>query len=192
MTTQRRKAKLHSLQKREAKRYEEGKRKKLFDFWSLIVFVATMLLLIWAIEIYRITFIDWRVLAIPAIIGGFFGILLSWRKLAAFGYPVWSIFMIGIGIGSSIPYFIFLYGNQKFAETIQTTEVFDIERMGRFASGRGSCGQPYTTINFYGLTKDIVFTCNDIDKINNYSKVRITCSKGFFGYDIIRRKSLEY
>lgn len=155
-----------------------------------MIFVAAMLLIVWAIEIYRTTFIDWRVLGVPIIIGSFFGIVLSWRKLANFGYPVWAMLMIGIGTGSSIPYFIFLYSNQSFAETTQTTEVFDIERTGMFASGRRGCGKPYAVINFYGLTKDIVFACSDIDRINDYSKVRITYSKGLWGYNIVRRKSL--
>ena len=55
MTTQRRKSKLQSLQKWQARRDEEGKGKRRFDFWSMIFFIAALLLLVWAIEIYRTT-----------------------------------------------------------------------------------------------------------------------------------------
>jgi hypothetical protein len=191
MTTQRRKVKLQTLQKWQAKRDEEGSRKRRFDFWSMIVFVVALLLLVWAIEIYRSTFIDWRNLVVPTAIGAFLGIVLSWRQLANFHYPVWAILMIGIVTGSSLPYFTILYVNERFSETNETEEVFNIEKTGRLPSGRSGCGRPYAVIHFYGLNKDVLFNCDDVVRMNDYSKVRITYSNGLLGYKIIRRKVLE-
>jgi hypothetical protein len=157
----------------------------------MIVFVLSLLLIIWAIEIYRRTLIDWRNLVVPTVIGAFLGIVISWRKLANFHYPIWAMLMIGIVTGSSFPYFIFLYTNERFAETSETKEVFNIEKTGRMPSRKGGCGRPYVVINFYGLNKDILFNCSDIERMNDYRKVRIIYSSGLLGYNIIRRKALE-
>jgi hypothetical protein len=188
-TTQSRNTFLNSLSKWQMKQDKQVKLKRRFDLLSLIIFVGALLLCIWAIDIYHETFIDWKILVTPFITGGILGILIFRRKLLKYNYPFWSTLLIGFGTGSFILYFCFLFINANFADISQKTEVFTIEKIGTFASG--PCGEPYVIINFYGLSKQVVFNCEDNERVKTASNLKVSFSKGLFGYDIIRAKSLD-
>lgn len=161
------------------------------NFYLLFVFVGSMCLAVWSINIYRNTFMDWRILILPSVIGCLAANALFFSKLRRAGEKVWvSIFICSI-CGGCTAHFLTTFTNRQFADAKeQQQEVFAIIRKGNFAKGRGSCGEPYASIDFHGLEKDIVFACGEETLVFQADSVWIACSKGLFGFEVIQAKSL--
>lgn len=166
-------------------------RKKLIDFITFLITISCGCLIVWSINIYRNTFIDWRILVPPVIIGIIFFLVALWKLLLNFGYQMWAILFICSICGGGLSHFGFMYLNQRFSVTDTITETFTIERKGTLAKGRRGCSQPYAVINFDGLEKDLIFYCDLSESFHKYSKIRISYSKGFLGYYVIKERLLQ-
>ena len=156
-----------------------------------MLFTVTCLgLSVWAINIYRNTFIDWKLLAPPTIIGALIFLVIFWKLLTKIGHQLWARVFISFTCGACLTHFGFLYLNQKFAETETITDVFTIERAGKLAKGRYGCAEPYAVIHFKNLEKEIIFSCDFSKNLKDFSEIKIVYSKGFLGYDVIKEKTL--
>ncbi len=100
-------------------------------------------------------------------------------------------FLASIIIGGGTLFFSILYINKQFAYKEVLIENFTIKKKGNFSRGRkGNCSQPYVYIDFYGLEKQLVFYCQEQEKVDNSSKVILAYSTGFFGFEVIHNKEL--
>lgn len=160
------------------------------DALLAFLFLLSLGLIIWGIDIYRLTVIDVKFLTAATIVSAFISVvsIFLWQNRRL--YTVWTFF-ISIAIGAGAFYFGLLYLNQAFAEKETLTEEFTIVRTGSLARGKyGSCRRPYVIVNFYGTEKQLIFYCEYEKAIKDFSKVTITYSRGLFGFDIIASKQL--
>jgi hypothetical protein len=155
-----------------------------------ILFIASLCLGIWGINIYRMTIIPFTYLAFLIVVGGalaFFVINFALRPTYHF---IWK-FLVSIVIGGGILSFLLLYFNSTFARNELMTENFIIIKSGNLAKpGRSNCGRPYSVINFHGVVKELVFFCDYEKTITNFKNVTLVYSNGLFGFNVIRSKSL--
>jgi hypothetical protein len=166
------------------------KKTNLLDFIVLLFTVTCLCLAIWSTNIYRSTFIEWKLLVPPIIIGALISSVIFWRLLTKIGYQFWARVFISFTCGACLTHFGFLYLNQKFAQTETITDLFNIDRVGKLAKGRSSCAEPYAVIHYKSLEKEIIFSCNLSEDLKEFSKIKIVFSKGFLGFEVIREKTL--
>jgi len=155
-----------------------------------ILFFTSIGLTIWAIGIYRLTIIDSKYLFAASALGTIiaFSIIIFRHKSA---YSLFWIFLISVAIGGGHFYFGLLFLNQAFREVKTITESFQIIETGNLGKGRKKrCFQPFAIIDFYGSRKQLVFYCEYEKTIKTYSKITLSYSKGFFGFDVIKSKEL--
>lgn len=162
-----------------------------YSFYLLLVFVGFMCLAVWSINMYRNTFMDWRLLILPSVLGCFVANALFFSKLRRAGEKIGVSFFICSICGGCIAHFLTTFANRQFACKEQQQEAFAIIRKGSFAKGRGSCGQPYASIGFHGLEKDIVFACGEETLVLQSDSVWVAYSTGLFGFEVIREKGLR-
>ena len=155
-----------------------------------LLFFASIILTIWGINIYRLTIIDPKYLFVTIAFGITIAIALLTRLLKSSYSTIWT-FLIKAGIGGGLFYFALLFINMQFANKELLTEQFQIVKKGTFAHGKSSsCFQPYVYIDFYGTEKQLVFYCDFADIVKRSTKVNLTYSKGYLGYNIIKSKQL--
>jgi hypothetical protein len=156
-----------------------------------MAFFGSLLLTIWEINIYRTTFIP---IGLPLAIWVFAGLLLTpiLSKFLAVYIRVtslfWQLFYNVITFGGFAA-FGFLWINCTFASNETQTLNEKIISVGHLAKGRGGCEQPYVVINYYGLEKELVYYC-DVN-VEEAKSVYLTTAKGFFGFDVIIKSSLN-
>lgn len=160
------------------------------DALLAFLFLLSLGLIIWGIDIYRLTVIEAKFLIAATTVGAFISVvvifLLQTRRL----YTVWTFF-ISIAIGAGFFFFALLYLNRTLGEKETLTEEFVIIRSGSLARGKyGSCRRPYVIINFYGVGKQLLFYCEYEKTVKGFSKVMVTYSRGLFGFDVIASKQL--
>ena len=160
------------------------------DLIFTFLFLTSIALTIWGIEIYRITVIEIKYLFALVAIGTIvsFPITLYLYKGC---YSIFSIFLFSIAIGGGLSYFGFLYLNKTLADKELLTDEFQITETGNLGRGKKSnCAQPYAYIDFNGFNKQLIFYCEYEKSISNYSKVSATYSEGFFSFEVIHSKRL--
>ena len=156
-----------------------------------ILFFTSMALTIWGINIYRLTIIDIKYL-FAVIAFGIIAAFLTLTFLIKSSYSTFWTFFIKAAIGGGLFYFSFLFLNQQFASKEVSTEQFQIIKKGTLPPGKGGhCHQPYVVVDFYDLEKELIFYCQDADKVKYASKVNLAYSKGLFGFNIIKSKDLS-
>lgn len=155
-----------------------------------VLFFTSVGLLVWAINIYRMTIIETKYLFSIVLFGILFAIaVLSWAVKSSYS-TFWTV-LIKSGIGGGLFYFFFLFLNQQFAETNIQTEQFLIIEKGTLARGtKSTCGQPFVYIDFYGIEKQLVFNCRFTESVRASNKVKLTFSNGGLGFTILRSKQL--
>ena len=155
-----------------------------------LIFVATICLTVWAVNIYRLTIIDTEYLFIVSAIGAFVGTVLIPKYFKSSYAKLWRVFL-SLAIGGGTFYFGFLYLNQALTDKKIINKDFQIIKTGTLGRGRfSSCFQPYAIIDFNGTEKQLVFNCDFEKTIENYSKVSVTYFKGQFGFYVIKSKHL--
>lgn len=164
-----------------------------YSFYLLFVFVGSMCLAVWSINIYRNTFMDWRLLILPSVMGCFLAKLLFFSRLRKAGEKALTAFLLCGICGGCIAHFLTMFLNQAFAATEERQEiVLPVLDRGRLAKGKGSsCGEPYVTISFNGLEKDIMFPCGEDERVFQVDSVWIVYRTGLFGFEVIREKGLR-
>ena len=165
-------------------------KRNILDVVTLFSVVSCLSLAVWSTNIYRNTLIDWRILVPIVFVGGIICALIFWRTLSQIGYARWAILFISFTCGGCLSHFGLLYLNKSFSEDNTVSYIFDIRRTGSLAKGRHGCRQPYAVIYFENIEKDLVFPCDLSTNIGGFSKIKIQYSKGLFGYNVIKTKTL--
>jgi hypothetical protein len=164
---------------------------KTGDIILIILFFTSMFLTIWAINIYRLTIIDIKYL-VAIIAFGIITSLVTLTFLKKSSYSAFWTFFIKAGIGGGLFYFGLLFLNQKFADKELSKEQFQIIKKGMLPRGKsGHCKQPYVVVSFYGVEKELIFYCQDAEKVKYAPKINLTYSRGLFGFIIIKSKDLS-
>jgi hypothetical protein len=155
-----------------------------------LFFIFSSIPVIWAIQLYRQTIIQPGYFVLPMLLSGtFFSIILLMFKTSTSKF--WTILQGLIG-GASLMYFVILYVNYEYRDHEKTTDEFPIVNTGSLAPrGRNNCGAPYAEIDFWGVRKQLFFTCKDGKSLRKFQKVKLTYSKGKFGFDVILEQKLE-
>lgn len=149
-----------------------------------------MVLTIWGINIYRLTIIDIKYL-VAIIAFGIIASLVTLNFLIKSSYSAFWTFFIKAGIGAGLFYFGLLFLNQHFADKELSTEQCQIIKKGVLPPGKGGhCKQPYVVVSFNNAEKELIFYCQDADKVRYASKVNLSYSRGLFGFNIIKSKDL--
>jgi hypothetical protein len=160
------------------------------DTILFLLFFASGCLIVWAINIYRVTIIDTKLLYVVSAIGTVIAFLAIHFIIKSTFSKFWTLF-ISIVIGSGTFYFGLLFLNQTFSGKEIIEEDFQIIKTGTLGRSRSTrCSQPYVIIDFHGTEKQLVFYCDFAETMKRSSKVSLTYSKGLFGFDIIKSKQL--
>lgn len=160
------------------------------DIILALLFLASIGLTVWAVNIYRLTIIDTTLLFIVSAIGSVVAFFTINLLIKSSYTKIWTLF-ISIVIGSGTFYFGLLFLNQAFLNKEIVKEDFQIVKKGTLGRSRPTrCFQPYAIIDFHGTEKELVFHCDFSDIMKNSSKVSLTYSKGLFGFDVIKSKQL--
>ena len=168
---------------------------KTSDIVYGVPFFTGLILQIFAVDVFRLTFISQKVTVGLYLISGIIGFFLLQQKIQGnFKNKILDLLIsltyciVSIG---GILIFILLAGNYYLSNHNTTKQRFDIVKTGTLGKGRSSsCFQPYVDIEKNGLTKEIIFKCNLSNDITNYKNLDLTISEGGFGFDIIRDKRL--
>jgi len=168
---------------------------KAADIIYGVPFWVGLILQIFAVDLFRLTFISTTFSVGLYVATGLIGFFLLRQKmkrslknkfLDLIASLTWSIVSFG---GTLI--FLFLAGNYYFAKHDTAKHTFPIVKTGTLGKGRfSSCAQPTVNIEKDGLTKEIIFKCNLPRNIASYKNIELVTSKGALGFDIIRDKQL--
>ncbi len=172
------------------------KQKQREIFYTSIFFLG-LFSIIWEIEIYRNTIIDWYV---PTLIILFSGILAFYIDIKNFKKTyryegkelyLYSIMHYFVGFGFIICT-VFMLANYYLSSSNTSDETFKILKRTELANGKSSGkSKPVFTISYKGIDKELVFQSEYLDSLNYYSEVQLKSKKGFLGFDIITQKKLK-
>ncbi|UAM97807.1 RnfABCDGE type electron transport complex subunit D [Polaribacter litorisediminis] len=167
-------------------------------FYTLIFFIG-IILMYFQIEIYRNTFINWKIPASIITIVGILSFLADFknykRTYEYSGFELylysWMHYIIGFGF---IACSIFMLTNFYFAGKEVKTENYEI--IGRTTirgttKGRTDKEQPVFIIVYKGKSKELVFKNEYFEKMNLYKNVEFETRNGLFGFDILENKKLN-
>jgi len=157
---------------------------KLINGILATLFIGSLLLTIWEINIYQKTFIPFKVPCLIWILTGLAFTPFMKRTLAIyFSIPVlffqiiYNVVTWG-GLFGSAYILVNYYLAEK--ESIMINE--KILSTGHLARGsKVHCEQPYIIINYNGQDKQLVYYCGT--QVESYKSVDLTIAKGFWGYD---------
>lgn len=151
------------------------------------------------IQIFRNTFISWKIPALIIIIVGIVIFLVDFknykRTYEYSGFELylysWMHYIIGFGF---IACSMFMLTNYYFADQNVKTESYEIvDRTSIRGTTKGRIGeeQPVFTINYKGENKELVFKNEFYEKMNFYKTVQFETRKGLFGFEILENKKLN-
>ena len=159
---------------------------KTGDTILTLLFFTSIGLIIWGINIYRLTIIDTKYLFATIAFGIIIAFVLLTLLVKGSYSTIWTSF-IKAGIGGGLFYFGLLFINDQFADKELLKDRFLIVKKGTLGRGRSSsCFKPYVNIDFYGTEKQLVFYCDYADTVKHSTKVNLTYAKGAFGLNIIK------
>jgi hypothetical protein len=156
------------------------------------LFIGSLLLTIWEIDIYQKTFIP---LKIPFLIWVLTGLVLTpfMRRTLTIYFTTPFLFLqivYNVVTWGGLVVTIFMLANYYLADKTTIAVNEKIISTGHLARGsRGHCEKPFIIINYNGQEKQLVYYC-DI-QVEKYNSVDLTIAKGFLGYDIITTSDLK-
>ena len=163
----------------------------------VIMFFLGISILIWEVEIYRQTFIDWKIPLIILIISGFLAFTIDFKNFKkTYNYKIkeayfYSIFYYFIGFGSIICSTFLLINFYLSDPKIEKHSCVIVES-SEISGGKGARkSQPTFIINYKGKNKELVFNSRYLWKKQFYSEVEIISQKGYFGFDVIIEQKLK-
>jgi hypothetical protein len=161
------------------------------DAILFILFILSIGLVVWGINIYRRTVIEPKYLFVAVSMGTIVAAVILLFVTREFLNAFWTLFIAAI-VGGGTAYFLTLYLNRELVVDKEiTSDTFNIQKTGNLARGKsGSCRSPYAMIDFYGSEKRLVFYCEYEKTIHNYKKVEVEYFKGFFGFPVICKQTL--
>lgn len=154
-----------------------------------------LILIIWEIFIFRKTIIP---LWIPLTIIGLIGAYTTWRDYKNYinAYPgkgtLFFAFMQNTIAWGFTTCSVFMLSNYYLANSKPRTRTFNIEdrdsMIGR-KYHRDEC-KPLIRINYDGQRKELVFSTEYFNKIDEHQQVTLVTKKGLFGFDVIIEQHL--
>ncbi len=163
----------------------------------VIMFFLGISILIWEVEIYRQTFIDWKIPLSILIISGFLAFTIDFKNFKkTYNYKIkeayfYSIFYYFIGFGSIICSTFLLINFYLSDPKIEKHSCVIVES-SEISGGKGARkSQPTFIINYKGKNKELVFNSRYLWKKQFYSEVEIISQKGYFGFDVIIEQKLK-
>ena len=164
---------------------------KLSNIIEVVILFMGFILTIFAINIFRLTFIPLKTSLGIYFIAGIVGYFVYRKKFygiyksKALNFVTSIICLVGSFGGMFI--FLFLALNFYLADKETNKENFVVVKTGSLAKGgKGNCNKPYVIIERSNLEKQLIFKCNLSKKISAIKSIDLTLSKGKLGYYIIR------
>lgn len=164
------------------------------DLFYGVPFFGGLILQIFAVDLFRLTFIP-AMISVGIYLGaGCIGFLLLRKKLIDrqqnnfFGMVIaltWCIVSIG-----GILTFLLLGANYYLAKRGSTRQSFQIVDTGTMGGRFSKCVETYAVIKREGLAKEIVFSCEKHGLIADHKTIDLSISEGALGFDIIRNKQI--
>lgn len=167
----------------------ESDRNKIIDGALSILFILSIVIVVWGINIYRKTIIDPKYLFAVVSIGTVIAAVILFFVTKNFLNAFFTLF-IAAAIGGGTTYFLTLYLNKELAVKEISSETFDIKTTGNLGSRKGGCRSPYAVIDFYGNEKQLVFYCEYEKSIHDYKIVKVDFFRGFFGFPVVETQTL--
>jgi hypothetical protein len=160
------------------------------------LFLVGLLLTIWEIYIYRVTFIS---VYFPLSIWVLTGLIMTPIFRRTFNVycfnpytpgqtPMFFHYFFNIVSFGGILVFLLMWANQNFTNHSKRTITASIISRGHLANSRYGCGESYVTIDYMETEKDLIFPY--WTKVESYSTVYVEVENGLFGFDIMTNKTL--
>ncbi len=160
------------------------------------LFLVGIILTIWEINIFRLTFIS---VYIPLSIWIISGIAIKplfkkildiycFNPISPGHIPAWLHYFYNIVSFGGIIIFLFVWINYQYPNPNKMVVTTPILSYGHLAKSKNSCGEPYINIQYKEKKKQLIFPCGT--EVEKYGQVYIETKKGFWGYDIITNKTL--
>jgi hypothetical protein len=172
---------------------DEYKGNKKLDFLVSSLFFIGICLFIWTLSLFQHTIMDVTILFAILLIPTFILTPLFYNKLNEIEGKkmAWYIhFLIHIAMTGSFLLFSVLSTNYYLAESQKSNFKFRIIKIGRLSSRKGK-GVPYAVINYKGMEKQLEFRQSDSDKLDTAHFVNMEVKKGFLGFDVLEKFSVE-
>jgi hypothetical protein len=154
------------------------------------LFIGSLTLTIWEVDVYEKTFIPLKIPLLVWIITGVVFTPFLRKKL--------SIYLMTTNLFLQMFYNIVTFGglvisgfmlaNFYFANKAETVINENIVSIGHLNS-RSNCGRPFIIIDYNGQKKQLVYYCDM--KVELYKTVDLTISQGLFGFDIVRNSEFK-
>ena len=157
------------------------------------IFIVSILLLIWEIRLYRLSFIPLTLLLSiwigVGLIATFFG-FKNYQRV----FPNYNRFYLFFGACLT---YVLTYGsivcsaivlsNYYFPDSISRTEVFEILEKSSLTGSKGNRSRRKLslTIDYHGFQKELIFPHKNYFEKEVYKEVELTIQRGLLGFDII-------
>lgn len=168
------------------------KKSKQLDKWKIFYFVTFLTgitLLVFEISIYRVTIIR---TIIPVSIILSVGVLIFLFNKNHFNKinntrGVFFPLMQNITSWGFIACYLFMSTNYYLSDNELKELKFEIKSKSSMPGpkGRRDERKPLVTIDYFGFKKELVFSYEDTERIENADKVNLTVRKGLLGFDIL-------
>lgn len=151
----------------------------------VILFIGTMALMVWEINIYQKTFIPLKIPFLIWLLTGFIFFLILKSRLAEYletgNILIQTFYCLATFGGLSVS--AFMLPNYYLADKEKFVVNERIILTGSLGSSKGQCRQPFIIINHDGLEKQLVYYCDT--PVENFQSVDLTLSKGLFGFEVV-------
>ena len=186
------------IKKNSNNSFDQNRLNKLISIFNPIdtilfgLFIGSIALTVWEINIYQKTFIP---LSVPLTMWVLPGLLITpfFKRILTIHLKA-SVFLqlfYNIVTWGGLVTFAFMWTNHNFPNDARIEINEKIISVGHFPKGgRGNhCEQPYIVINYKGQDKQLVYYCGVA--VENFNSVDLTISKGLFGFEIITKSELR-
>ncbi|MBP8034140.1 MAG: hypothetical protein KAZ71_06045 [Bacteroidia bacterium] len=150
-----------------------------------IIFIGTLILTVFEIEIYRQTLINWAILTFIWFLPG---IILTpfTRKFLKYHIETNSLFLqflFNTVTWGGLLIYGFMATNYYYPTKSIRTITAKIIRTGHLAKGRYGCGPPYCDVVINNKEKELIFPCGL--EIEKYKSIDLKIQKGLWGFEIV-------
>lgn len=162
------------------------------NFALTVLFLISIFLTIWEIEIYRQTVINFHT---PLLIWLTTGLVLTplMTKTLDNYYATKSVLLqliFNAVTFGGIALFAFMSSNFYYETTELKTIQCQIINTGTLGKGlKGRCNQPYATVVVNGVKKQLIFNCETA--INQFDRIELKLMPGRWGYSRIMKMTAK-
>jgi len=164
------------------------KKKYIINIALTTSFFCGAILLIFEINLYRNTLINWAIPTTIFLVSGLIAILPTstllekyYRTRHFFLKLVYNIVAFG-----GITVYSFIAVNYYFPDSKEDHYKVEIIKTGHLAKGKNGCGPAYAKVEINNADKELIFPCGF--ELEGYRFVNLTIKKGFLGFEIITSK----